>query len=161
MAAIKDILLSVQERLGELVPELAYIDKDWGQLAYEKPAVRYPCALLDIEAITYTQEGGVTQMADGAISVRIANQRLTPASYLAPNREQAYEIINLVDKVHKALHRFAPPGYSPLFRTALRKEYGDSSKECYLITYQVAFEEGFDMGNTGKVEGAKVKINLR
>ena len=31
-ANIKTILLAVQQRLGERVPELANIDKNWGQL---------------------------------------------------------------------------------------------------------------------------------
>ena len=33
-ANIKTILLAVQQRLAERVPELAYIDKNWGQLDY-------------------------------------------------------------------------------------------------------------------------------
>ena len=44
---IKTILLAVQQRLAERVPELAYIDKNWGQLDYEAPPVKWPCALLD------------------------------------------------------------------------------------------------------------------
>ena len=36
-ANIKTILLAVQQRLAERVPELAYIDKNWGQLDYEAP----------------------------------------------------------------------------------------------------------------------------
>ena len=35
-ANIKTILLAVQQRLAERVPELAYIDKNWGQLDYEE-----------------------------------------------------------------------------------------------------------------------------
>ena len=50
-ANIKTILLAVQQRLAERVPELAYIDKNWGQLDYEAPPVKWPCALLDLSLI--------------------------------------------------------------------------------------------------------------
>lgn len=76
MADIKEILLNVQERLGTAVPGLEYIDKDWGQLSYEKPAVKYPCALLDVKNINYSQEGRGRQMADTQLTVTVANLRL-------------------------------------------------------------------------------------
>ena len=36
---IKTILLAVQQQLTEQVPELAYIDKNWGQFDYAMPPV--------------------------------------------------------------------------------------------------------------------------
>ena len=62
---IKTILLAVQQRLAERVPELAYIDKNWGQLDYEAPPVKWPCALLDIDEVPFSQIGGGGQIADG------------------------------------------------------------------------------------------------
>ena len=56
---IKTILLAVQQRLADQVPELAYIDKNWGQLDYEAPPVKWPCALLDIDEITHIETDGV------------------------------------------------------------------------------------------------------
>ena len=56
-ANIKTILLAVQQRLAERVPELAYIDKNWGQLDYEAPPVKWPCALLDIDEVPFSQIG--------------------------------------------------------------------------------------------------------
>lgn len=156
---IKDILLSVQERLGSSVPELGYIDKDWGQLSYEKPAVKWPCALLDIENINYTQEGNGVQMADTQITVTVANLRLTASSLLAPNKEEAYRIIELLDRIHAALHLFTAGSYAPLFRTNLKKVVADSTHECYKMIYQTAFEEDFDTGETSApVE--RIKLNF-
>ncbi len=160
MDPITALLLSVQTQLGECVPELAYIDKDWGQLSYEVPSVKWPCALLDVENVNYTQEGGGRQMADTQLTITVANMRLTPASLAAPNWEDAYRIIGLLGKIHRSLHHFSAGDYAPLFRTNLKKVVVNSSYECYRLIYQTAFEDGFDTGaTTSRIQG--VRLNLK
>ena len=135
MDQIAAILLSAQTQLGEHVPELAYIDKDWGQLSYEVPSVKWPCALLDVENVNYTQEGGGRQMADTQLTITVADMRLTPASH------------------------FSDGDYAPLFRTNLKKVVVNSSYECYRLTYQTAFEVGFNTGATsGRVERVRLEL---
>lgn len=159
MDQITAILLSVQTQLGEHVPELAYIDKDWGQLSYEVPSVKWPCALLDVENVNYTQEGGGRQMADTQLTITVADMRLTPASQAAPKREDAYRIIELLGKIHRSLHHFSAGDYAPLFRTNLKKIVVNSSYECYRLTYQTAFEVGFNTGATsGRVERVRLEL---
>lgn len=160
MDQIAAILLNVQTQLGESVPELAYIDKDWGQLSYEVPSVQWPCALLDVENVNYTQEGGGRQMADTQLTITVADMRITPASLTAPRREEAYRIIELLGKIHRSLHYFSAGDYAPLFRTNLKKVVANSSYECYRLTYQTAFEIGFDTGAmTSHIQG--VQLNLK
>ena len=159
MANIKEILLSVQERLGSTVPELQYIDKDWGQLSCEKPAVKYPCALLDVRNINYSQEGRGRQMADTQLTVTVANLRLAAASLLAPRKEEAYLVIDLLERIHAALHLFTAGGYAPLFRTNLKKVVADSSHECYEMTYQTSFEVGYDTSEKSRaVTGVRLQL---
>lgn len=160
MDQIAAILLNVQTQLGESVPELAYIDKDWGQLSYELPSVKWPCALLDVENVNYTQEGGGRQMADTRITITVADMRLTPASLTAPDRMDAYKTIELLGKIHRALHNFSTVDYAPLFRSNLKKVVVNSSYECYRLTYQTAFEVGFDTGaTTSRIQN--VRLNLK
>lgn len=159
MDPIAAILLSVQTQLGARVPELAYISKDWGQLSYEVPPVKWPCALLDVKNVDYTQEGGSLQMGDTQLTITVADMRLTSASLAAPKLEDAYRTIELLGKIHRSLHHFAAGGYAPLFRTNLRKVEGNNSYECYRLTYQTAFEDGFDTGATsGRIQ--RVKLDL-
>lgn len=160
MDQITAILSSVQVQLGERVPELVYIDKDWGQLAYEIPSVKWPCALLDVENVDYMQEGSGRQMADTRITITVADMRLTPASLTAPDRMDAYKTIELLGKIHRALHNFSTVDYAPLFRSNLKKVIVNSSYECYRLTYQTAFEVGFDTGTTsGRIQ--RVKLDLK
>ena len=121
-ANIKTILLAVQQRLAERVPELAYIDKNWGQLDYEAPPVKWPCALLDIDEVPFSQIGGGGQIADGVtVEILAANLRLVSSSAAAPRKADAYLLIELLDKIHSALQRFTDGTFGPMFRTQIKK----------------------------------------
>ena len=159
MDPITTLLLSVHTQLGTSVPELAYISKDWGQLSYEVPPVKWPCALLDVKNVDYTQEGGSRQMGDTQLTITVADLRLTSASLAAPKLEDAYRTIELLGKIHRSLHHFAAGDYAPLFRTNLRKVEDNSSYECYRLTYQTAFEDGFDTGaTTSRIQHVKLDL---
>lgn len=110
---IKTILLAVQQQLTEQVPELAYIDKNWGQFDYDMPPVKWPCVLLDIDTIPFTQTGGGGQIADGAtVEIMAGNLRLVSSSAAAPNKADAYFLIELLDKFTQ------PSSGSPMERSA-------------------------------------------
>ncbi|MCM1302246.1 MAG: hypothetical protein NC250_01270 [Alistipes senegalensis] len=160
MDQITALLLSVRTRLGESVSELEYIDKDWGQLSCEVPSVKWPCALLDVENVDYTQEGGGRQLADTQIVITVADLRLASASSPDPNDESAYGMLELLEKIHRSLHLFTAGGYAPLFRTNLKKIKGDHSYECYRLTYQTAFEVGFDTETaSGRVD--RIELDMK
>lgn len=160
MDAIQKILLDVQNRLGQQVPDLAYVDKDWGQLKAELPAVKFPCALLDLNDIDFTQTGNGGQVADAKITVTVAHLRLTSSSLAAPKKEDAYRVVGLLAQIHEALHTFTAGDYAPLFRTRLRKVLADSTRECYELTYQTAYVVGHDTGgSTTRI--SSVKLDLR
>ena len=160
MDPITTLLLSVHKQLGASVLELAYISKDWGQLSYEVPSVKWPCALLDVKNVDYTEEGGSRQMGDTQLTITVADMRLTPASLAAPKLEDAYRTIELLGKIHQSLHHFTAGDYAPLFRTNLRKVEGNNSYECYRLIYQTAFEDGFDTGaTTSRIQG--VRLNMK
>lgn len=138
MGQFKDLLLGVQQRL-ETLPGLKYIDKDWGQLRYEQPPVKYPCALVDMEQAGFSQLGKGYQLADVAITVTIANKRLVSASHKAPNRQDGYSTVELLESVHEALQLYYEKDYAPLVRTNIRKVYVDSAFEVYALIYQTQF----------------------
>lgn len=160
MANIKEIILDIQERLGERVPELGYVDKDWGQLSHEVPAVQFPCALIDVVNVNYTQQGKGYQLADAQITITVANLRIVSSSLKAPRKEDAYRVIELLEQIHEALQLFSGGDYAPLFRINLKKEVADSSKECYKMTYQTAFTVKRDTG-ISTTPAPEVKVDIR
>lgn len=152
--------MNVQEHLGECIPGLGYVDKDWGQLSYDTPAVKFPCALLDIENINYSQQGNGYQLADVQLTVTVANLRLVSASLNSPRKEDAYRVIDLMEQIHKALQLYSGGDYAPLFRTNLKKVMADSSRECYKITYQTAFTVSCDTAQN-YVPTPDIHINIK
>ena len=147
-ANIKTILLAVQQRLAERVPELAYIDKNWGQLDYEAPPVKWPCALLDIDEVPFSQIGGGGQIADGVtVEILAANLRL---------------LIELLDKIHSALQRFTDGTFGPMFRTQIKKIAAVRAGECYKVLYQTAYTlPGVQEGQSAKLPPSSIRLEMK
>ena len=153
---IKTILLAVQQRLADQVPELAYIDKNWGQLDYEAPPVKWPCALLDIDEVPFSQIGGGGQIADGA------NLRLVSSSAAAPRKADAYRLIELLDKIHSALQRFTDGTFGPMFRTQIKKIAAVRAGECYKVLYQTAYTlPGVQEGQSAKLPPSSIRLEMK
>lgn len=115
---MKTILTAIKAKLNG-VSDLKYIDEDWGQLNYygvDIP-VQWPCALVrlsggqfsdigrDWRAIPQNRQEGVL-----TFEITIAKVKLTNSSNRAPINQQnsAFEIWELVEKVHQALHSWKP-----------------------------------------------------
>lgn len=87
MDALTSILADARQRLLAEVPELQYVEKDWGQLASAQPSVARPCALLDIQAVDYTQQTRGAQRAEAQLIITVADlppAAETPADPAAP-----------------------------------------------------------------------------
>ena len=135
---MKNIFLSIQEKLSE-IPELKHIDKNWGQLLYDQPPVKFPCALLDIAGVGYEQLGNLAQTGGGAVEITIANLYHTPSSGKAPRKENAYAIFDIIEIVHQLLHGYTNGEYQPLIRTKLQKLDAAAGYEIYKVVYETAW----------------------
>ena len=136
---MKQILLSIQQRLTEL-NGLRYIDRDWGQLQYEQPPVQFPCVLIDVANIDFTQQGRGAQLGEATVTVTIANINPVPSSALAPDPAASYGTIDLLEEVHQKLQLFSDGStYNPLMRTNLQKTMATADYEVYQMSYKTAF----------------------
>lgn len=135
---MKNIFLSIQNKLAEIA-ELKHIDKNWGQLLHEQPPVKFPCALLDIAEVNYSQLGMLAQTANAAIEITIANLRHTPSSGKAPRKEDAYAVMGIIEKIHQLLHGWTDGNFQPLTRTNLKKLEATYAYEIYKVTCQTAW----------------------
>jgi len=124
----------------QTVTDLKYIDKDWGQLSYDPPAVKYPCALVDFSAVSYEQLLLRNEMAELNLSITVANLRLTPSSALSKRKNDSFFTIELLDKIHNALHLFSSDVFTPLVRSSLDKIEADSGEEIYRLNYHTSYK---------------------
>lgn len=159
---MKQIFLSIQERLAEQVPALRYIDKNWGQLNLPQPPVQWPCCLIDLDSIDYSQIARDGRRAVATISLTVADCHTARSSAKAPAKASAYDILDTVQAVVAALHGWRIPLASgdtipvtipfalqssnpdttqPLVFGHLAKAYSDQSYDVYTLTFTTAWTE--------------------
>lgn len=157
MTNIRTLLSQVESRLCDALPEAGFIGRNRGQLLRNEPAVAWPCILLDIEAVDYTQSGRGTQMADARITVTVAAPTI-PTAAAAPTAGDG--ILELLERIHTTLHRFTDGYCTPLCRTTLRRGSIDTAKESYEMTYSTTFGVDGDTDDT-TVAVQSVDLHLR
>lgn len=154
---MKEIFIEIQNRLAE-VSELKYIDKNWNQLKFDTPPVKYPCALIDLSNVQFRQMGRLAQSAEADIEITIADKRLVNSSLKASRRQDSYSVFALIESIHKVIHGWHGDSFQPLIRTSIHKDYSDNSHEVYRVVYHTAFTvAGDDEEQTVK---ASVRIEI-
>lgn len=145
---MKIVLENIQKQLGT-IPALKYIDEDWGQLDdySPHPPTKFPLALIDIGSLEYNHIGidpkstpKNRQMGTGTIVITIADLRLTNTSLRAPKQQKdnVWEIWNILESVHQELHGFKPSSNSgAMMRTNLRRIKRDDGIQEYEATYTI------------------------
>jgi hypothetical protein len=145
---MKAILKSIQETLTA-IPELRYVDEDWGQLDdySPNPPTQFPLVLIDVGNLQYSdisRDRNATpqmrQMAAGTVTLRVCNLRLTNSSGKAPltQKQLTWTIWDLLEKVHEKLHGNVVGGSAgALMRTNLRKRRRDDGIQEFEVAYTV------------------------
>lgn len=158
---MKQIFLSIQKRLADNVPALQYIDKNWGQLNIAKPPVKWPCCLMDIDSIDYSQASENTRMAEASIILTIADCHTVRSSANAPNKEDSYAILDVIEKVAAILDGYRVPDTTQaLVYTRMQKTFSDQSYDVYNLTFTTAWVEEQEKGGTVKVPPL-IKVSLK
>ncbi|MBS1535327.1 MAG: hypothetical protein JST78_09635 [Bacteroidetes bacterium] len=144
---MESILLNIQDKITTTVPELLYVDEDWGQLDNYSPnfPVKWPCCLIDVGSATYSNIGQSKtekpinrQMAEATLVLTIANLKTTNTSASAPAKQKAkaWSIHSIIQKVHEQLHGFRPESNcGALIRSSHRRIRRDDGVQEYEIIY--------------------------
>ena len=157
---MKQIFLSIQDRLSTMVPALRYIDKNWNQLNMPQPPVQWPCCLIDLDNIGYSQTSSSDRLADATISLTIATQHTVRSSAKAPSKSEAYDILDVLESVMEALEGYRVPDTTQaLTRTRLQKTYSDQSYDVYTLTFTTAWVEL--VTEEGETVNASPSISVR
>lgn len=142
------LFIAIQDRLQLKVAALKWIDQNFGQLDnYEiKPAVNFPCALIDLSGFVYEDFPNGAQRSNGRVVISISTAPFTNSNMLTPvpQKEKALEYYELEHAIHIALHNWIPvTGMDKLTRRTMDKqEREDSIRERVVI-----FECGYtDLG---------------
>lgn len=136
------VFLEIVKRL-EAIPELRYVSEDWGQLNFEQPPVNFPCALVDLGEIRYTQAGRNTQQAEATLNVTIADIRFDGITMALPKDKQgkAFEVFRIIESVNRQLHGYESEKHSRLVRQGIKKIIREDAVREFLITYRFGFTD--------------------
>ncbi len=140
------IIKKIQERLSSEVPDLKYVDQDWGQMDFfVKPPVKFPCALIDIQSAQYSNTGEFVQQGTAQVVIRLFDIKLSNSSHLAPEgqKESVKRIWLLLKDVNKAIHaqNFLPKGYGLLIRDEMRRTKRDDGCFQTELHYSLQFTD--------------------
>lgn len=141
-----NLYLKVMARIKEKVPEVRYIDQDLGQLEHYdiRPAVSFPCVLVDVDSFTFSEAGQIKQIGEGMLIIRLGVPAFSSSNNLAPDavRLKALEYYLIEEKIHEALHGWSDTGFSRLLRRASKlEERNDPSIRVRVIPYAVSTEQ--------------------
>lgn len=136
------IIKDLQGMLSNALPQVKYIDKDWGQLDLEQPPVGWPCILIDFEEVDPKQLKGGNEKDTAIIVLTVANRRTTSSSAHAPRdaKEASYITIDLTDDVHDLVQGYsASEEYTPLSSISFYKRNDIPGAECYAMRYRTTY----------------------
>ena len=139
---MKQIFLAIQDRLSTMVPALRYIDKNWNQLNLPQPPVQWPCCLIDLDSVEYSQTSSLDRLATAHISLLVADQHTVRSSAKAPAKTDAYDILDVLEDIMEALEGWhIPDTTQALTRSNLSKAYRDQSYDVYTLIFDTAWVE--------------------
>jgi hypothetical protein len=133
-------------KFGADLPEYRFVEQDLKQLEnYEiRPAVSWPCCLIDIEEMRYSDSvGNNHQIAEGFITFRSATVKYTDINNLTPvlKREAALGYLEIENKLFKKLHGWNPTGFGKLLRRSSITELREDDIRVKVIKFAFSYTD--------------------
>lgn len=148
------LYLAIQAHILATVPAIKWIDQDLGQLEmYEqRPAVQWPCVLIDFPVANYSNEGQLVQWADVNISIRLGFAPFASANSVAPDvsKENALQYYEIENDLVKALHGFtADDCVQPMIRINATTERREDAYRVRQLIFTTGTEDTTAMEPAG------------
>lgn len=142
-----EIFIALCDHLEKEVPELRWIDEDEGQLNTQpgvRPAVDYPCCLVDISYPDCQDTNETEQLVNATITLRIGFQPAGETNNKAPEpvRRKALERLSVIEKVQNSMQGWtAEDIISPISRKSSQSSIMANKVKVYTIVYKTTFLE--------------------
>lgn len=170
------LYLDLSERIKTAVPEIRWIDQDFGQLErFEyKPEVAFPCALIDFIQANYSNLSQLAQVGEINVNIRLGFSPFSQSYHSAPTnvKEKALEYYDIEQKVFQALQGWSPqppaawdtdePYTQPFMRVSAVTEQRDGDPiglRIRVLTFTTSLEDESAMIRYTK-EPAALDVNL-
>lgn len=140
------IFVLLQKLIADNIPEVKWVDLDIGQLeSYdERPAVQFPCVLIDFPGATYSNLSQQVELWDGNISIRLGFDPFSETSSITPDavKFKGLEYFEIEHKLYKHLKGFTAGGnIQPMCRISSASENREDSFRIRQIMFTSAAED--------------------
>lgn len=142
--------LDLCERIRMEVPEIEWIEQDFGQDVFDKwrPNVAFPAVLIDFPSVSYDAEATMSQFAEVTLSVRLLVAPFTQSYDDAPIevQEDALQYFEIEQKLINALHGWQPEDEycQPLIRSSVQSHNrNDIGLRIRNLVFTTAYEADF------------------
>lgn len=138
--------LALQEHI-KAVPSIRWVDQDLGQLEFydQRPAVSFPCVLIDLSSTTYEQMQLNQQWGNLTFTLRLGFAPYSPANSAAPIsvREKALEYYEVEHELYKSVQGFDASGLiQPATRvSAITEQREGDNHRVRVITFTTSFQD--------------------
>lgn len=122
---MEEIFIAIMERIAEKIPELSYIDEDYGQLEAgaeeDHYPVTFPCVLVGNAESDWNDLGYGVQKSESLITIRLAIDCYDDTHYTSGTYNKVRERQLKAKELYKALQEFqCTEETSPLVRVKSR-----------------------------------------
>lgn len=104
------LLLKLSDHIKSTVPKIRWIDQDLGQLEnYEiRPAVSWPCVLIDFTETSYEQMQKNRQLGNMTFTLRLGFDNFSSSANISPQatKEKALEFYEIEQELYEAVQGY-------------------------------------------------------
>jgi hypothetical protein len=139
------LLIELADHIKTAVPEIRWIDQDLGQLeTFEyRPAVDFPCVLIDFVASSYSEVAELAQLGDVTVVLRIGFAPFSQSNQAAPMdvRIRALDFYRLEQLVYEAVQGWHNEFTQPLIRVGADTERRNDALRVRALTFTTMYED--------------------
>ncbi len=140
------IIIALMEQIKTALPELSYIDEDFGQLetyAGESNPVTFPCALVEVEEINWNELSPVEQSGSVNVAIRLVIDCYDDTHYGSGTEDKIKERYAMCKRLHKSLQGVAiDPRMDYMTRVKSKNYTLGGGLKLYESNYQFDFHDG-------------------
>ena len=139
---MKTLYLKLIELLSE-IPEIKYIDLNFGQLQEEKPPLIYPAVLINIDASVTDDVQDVFQIMTGNFELTLCMKMLNESNAAAPEevRAKALEYFDVSEKIYKKLQGYKDGRFDAFSRRNIRDQNLRKGLKTTVQRYETSWRE--------------------
>lgn len=147
---LSKLYTSLIDRIKTKTPGIKFISQDLGQLEFydDRPPVTFPCLLIDVGELNFTDAGNGMQIALTNITLRLALATYSDVSSLTSDQIRALglQFYELEHQLCSDLHNWTPPHdeLGALVRAATNTEKRDDNIRVRQITFSTSLQYDAD-----------------